>query len=276
MLQTPLSITSLGAIARRAIAQAQDATVWGVTSRGIFLHLSSGWVIFLSNEQFRGPLTLNSNLSSRLFQNLRPGLTVNICSNRLIFNTLEIEVDTDSAVIWSALAPRTVSPASLAGRFDRLKSIYRKVRAARGDTLSGKLLSDSMIAGRPAISRITTALENYLGLGEGLTPAGDDLVLGFLLAINRWGDLLYHDLDVHKINIAIQQAAYQKTNTLSANLIECASLGQADERLVLALDGILTGEPDPETCITHLLSWGHTSGANALTGMKLAITGQMP
>jgi hypothetical protein len=133
-----------------------------------------------------------------------------------------------------------------------------------------------MITASPDISRIIATLETYLGLGEGLTPAGDDLVLGYLLAINRWGDLLYLDLDISRINQAIRQAAYQKTNTLSANLIECASLGQADERLVLALDGILSGEPDPDTCIAHLLSWGHSSGANALTGMSAAITGQLP
>ena len=271
MPQTPLSITSLGAIARRALAQAQQATVWGVTSHGIFLHLSSDWVVFLSFEQFRGPLTLNSNLSPRLFQNLKPGSTVKTCSNMLNFDSLGIEVNTDSAQVWSASPRQAASPADLAGRFNRLAYIHQEVLAARQDSISSDLISDSTIALSPAIPVTRAALEKCLGLGEGLTPAGDDLVLGYLLAINRWGDLLCPDQDGPEINQTIRQAAHRKTNTLSANLIECASLGQADERLIQALDGIMTGEPDPDTCVTLLLSWGHTSGTYVLAGMAGAM-----
>jgi len=276
MSQTPLSITSLGAIARRALAQAQQATVWGVTSHGIFLHLSSDWVIFLSFEQFRGPLTLNSNLSPLLFQNLKPGSTVITGPNTLNFDSLGIEVNTASAQVWSASARETTSPANLAGRFDRLEYIYQKVLAARQASIPSDLLADSIIALSPVISGARTVLEKCLGRGEGLTPAGDDLVLGYLLAINRWGYLLYPDQDGREINQTIRQAAHRKTNTLSANLIECASLGQADERLIQALDGIMTGEPDPDACVAHLLSWGHTSGVHVLVGMTRAITGALP
>jgi hypothetical protein len=271
MSHTTLLITNLGAIARQVLAQAQRATVWGVTSRGIFLHLSSGWVIFLSFEQFRGPLTLNSNLSQLLFQNLSPGLIVNIGSKALSFDSLGIEIDIGSAILWSAPAREAALSDSFAGRCDRLKYISQQVLAVRGDAISSSLLSDFRTASSPDIPNISTPPEKYLGLGEGLTPAGDDLVLGYLLAINRWGDLLCPDLDVPGSNRTIRQAAYRKTSTLSANLIECASLGQADERLVLALDSILTGAPGPDACVTHLLSWGHTSGAHVLAGMTRAI-----
>jgi hypothetical protein len=271
MSQTPLSITCLGAIARWALAQAQQAAVWGVTSHGIFLHLSSDWVIFLSFDQYRGPLTLNSNLSPRLFQNLKPGSTVITSSNTLKFDPLGIEVNTDRAQVWSASARQAASPADLAGRFNRLAYIHQEVLAARQDSISSDLISDSTIALSPAIPVTRAALEKCLGLGEGLTPAGDDLVLGYLLAINRWGDLLCPDQDGREINQTIRQAAHCKTNALSANLIECASLGQADERLIQALDGIMTGEPDPHTCVTLLLSWGHTSGMYVLAGMAGAM-----
>ncbi len=198
---------------------------------------------------------------------MKPGSTVITGPNTLNFDSLGIEVDTDSAQVWSASPRQAPSPANLAGRFDRLAYIYQKVLAARQDSISSDLISNSTIALSLAIPVTRAALEKCLGLGEGLTPAGDDLVLGFLLAINRWGDLLCPDQDGREINQTIRQAAHRKTNTLSANLIECASLGQADERLILALDGIMTGEPDPDTCVAHLLSWGHTSGAYVLAGM---------
>jgi hypothetical protein len=271
MSRTTLSISSIGAIARQALAQAQAATVWGVTSRGIFLHLSSDWVIFLSFEPFRGPLTLNSFLHPHLFQSLKPGLTVNLASNTLQFDNLGIEVDLAGAVLWSPPARADASPVSLAGRRDRLESVFKKVLAERGDTISDAFLSDFTTAPGKDIHITNAAIENSLGLGPGLTPACDDLALGYLLAINRWGDLLCPDLDLAEINRTLRQAAYRKTCTLSANLIECATLAQADERLVLALDGILTGAPDPAACVAHLLSWGHTSGAHALAGMRQAI-----
>jgi hypothetical protein len=117
---------------------------------------------------------------------------------------------------------------------------------------------------------MVSTLEQFLGFGPGLTPSGDDLVLGFLLAVNRWGNLLYPNQDVQSINRVIQQAAYRKTTILSANLLSCVTKGQADERLVLAMDGIMTGKPDPDTCISHLLNWGNSSGVYALIGMALA------
>jgi hypothetical protein len=264
-------ITSLGSIARQALTQAQAASVWGISSHGIFLHLSSGRVIFLSFDPFKGPLTLNSTLRPALFEGLRPGLTVRIGSDRLTFDTLGLEVDLDQAEIWSAPTRITPAPADLAGRFDRLQALNQKVLAVRPNSTPFDLLSDSLGPAGMDFLQISAHLEKYLGLGEGLTPSGDDLAIGYLLALNRWGGLLYPELDVREINRSLWQAAFRKTNTLSANLIECASLGQADERLLLALDGILTGEPGADACAAALLSWGHTSGAAALAGMALAI-----
>jgi hypothetical protein len=58
---------------------------------------------------------------------------------------------------------------------------------------------------------------------------------------------------------------------LSANLIECAAQGQANERLILSLDGMITGVPDAERCAGLLAGWGNTSGLDALVGMGVVI-----
>ncbi len=264
-------ITSLGAVARQALTQSQEASVWGVTSQGIFLHLAAGWVIFLSFDAFKGPLTLNLTLCPALFNELKPGSPVAIYSNKLSFSALGLEIDMNQAEIWFAPPRLTPSPTDLAGRLDRLKVVNHRVLAARPDVISSDLLSVAPDATRPDFLKISALLEKYLGLGEGLTPSGDDRALGYLLALNRWGDLLYPDLDVLEINRFLRQAARRSTNTLSANLIDCACFGQADERLLLALDGILTGAPGPAECVAALLSWGHTSGASAMAGMSAAI-----
>ena len=115
-------------------------------------------------------------------------------------------------------------------------------------------------------------LEAFYGLGSGLTPSGDDLILGMVLALNRCRAWIPDEAGLTRVNEQVIRAARAKTTSLSANLIECATLGQADERLVAALDGILTGNRPVEHCAQDLCSWGSTSGADALVGMALAIT----
>ncbi len=123
------------------------------------------------------------------------------------------------------------------------------------------------IAAQPANRLDPLSLEALLGLGSGLTPSGDDIVLGLLLALNRWGDVLAPGLERPAFNRAVLALAYARTTTLSANLIECASRGQADERLVTALDGLVTGVPGAESAAALLAGWGSSSGLDALCGM---------
>jgi hypothetical protein len=95
--------------------------------------------------------------------------------------------------------------------------------------------------------------------------------LGLLLALNRWAYRLDYDLEIEKFSQGIVHHARQKTTTISYNLLECASEGQADERLVKALDGLFTGQFCPDECAAQLLTWGSSSGCDALVGMALAI-----
>jgi hypothetical protein len=110
-------------------------------------------------------------------------------------------------------------------------------------------------------------LTGLLGRGRGLTPSGDDVVIGLLLMLNRW----HTDLAWGMLNRAVIEAAYRVTTTISANLIECAADGQGDERLVTVADGIVTGRPAIEECVECVLEWGSSSGLDALAGMAIAL-----
>jgi hypothetical protein len=122
----------------------------------------------------------------------------------------------------------------------------------------------------PDETQVISQLQSFLGLGAGLTPSGDDLISGFLLAYCRYQDILRPSFSLSRISQAIVERAYQKTSLLSANLIECATLGLADERLIRALDGMLAGTLDPASCANLLFSWGNSSGCDALVGIALA------
>jgi hypothetical protein len=118
----------------------------------------------------------------------------------------------------------------------------------------------------PAISAV---LQEFMGRGSGLTPSGDDLTLGVLLALSRWGGCLAPVIDLPALIERLLPAARRQTTALSACLIECAAAGQADERLVSALDGIVTGTQEIERLAAGLRGWGSSSGIDALAGMAV-------
>jgi hypothetical protein len=273
----------------------QAGTVSGITSRGIFLHLKSGWVIFLSSEEYRGPLTINLQGDVQGLRALEPGTPVKIQAGQLHCAAAGLIIHTSEAAQWET-PPKPLTMLSAEKRKTQLISLARQVLVARkaeglcallamlldlpndyGDhdqievqiTPAIKSLQQALVSYQAA--QVTMALEPFLGLGAGLTPSGDDLAIGLLLALNRWGNLLKPVLEIEELNRIVVQIAYSRTTTLSANLIECATLGQADERLVFALDGLLSGRPGLEICAANLLAWGNSSGCDALVGMALAI-----
>jgi hypothetical protein len=111
-------------------------------------------------------------------------------------------------------------------------------------------------------------------MGEGLTPSGDDFVVGLLLVLNRWKNMRNFASDLQQLNLLVTEAAYRKTTTLSANLIECATFGESDERLLNVVDCVLTGKPQESECVSCLLELGASSGVDILVGMAVAFTWQ--
>jgi hypothetical protein len=290
-LRGEIVIRELGVIARQHLSQGQEAVVLGMTSRGAFIRLDSGWVFFLSREAFRGPLTLNVEGEASGLQRLEDGMPARVVDAGLVFPLAEILVDVSQAEVWQApLPPRVFLPAlqrtefllnvarqalarQLGSQISAALPILLGIESAPGEENSSlpylrriqALLADRQVAA------IVAELEALLGLGSGLTPSGDDLVAGLLLTLRRWGHILAPGLDAQSIGEALLPTAYRKTTTLAANLIECAMQGQANERLILALDGMMTGQPDSQTCAHYLASWGNTSGLDALVGMALIL-----
>lgn len=284
-------VWEIGGAARDLLLQEQDASVIGVTGGGIFLLLSSGWVIFLSYESFRGPLTLNIGESARGKLQLEVNATAKIISEGILFPEAGLMFLVGSARAWHTHPPVLVGSVMSQwltilkeitfdllsrGKTSEIGAVLPTVLGCGDATAGGSKYLAQMARVKQAlqqrdVSALGQALQVFCGVGRGLTPSGDDLITGFILALNRWGDTLAPELDLEKLNSDVIQIAYQGTTTLAANLIECASRGQADERLLLALDGILTGEPPPDACASYLARWGNSSGLDALVGMALAL-----
>jgi hypothetical protein len=287
-------VKTIGGIARDLLQQAQSASILGHTSRGTFLSLSSGRVIFLSAEPHRGPLTLNVSGDLSSLQGIDRVHPVEATPHEISFPQAGLFIHIHPVRVWSA-PPRPAGFLPPSQRHLVLDVVIRLAVSSKmkvgfsawlphlahgaegmpedtGDSLAVRLrdLAHSLRVPQPL--PIARALGAFLGYGAGLTPSGDDLVLGLLLALQRWGDVLLPALDLMPLNQSIVGQAYRQTTALSASLIDCAARGQADERLVSALDGLMTGAPDASTCAGYLAGWGSSSGLDALAGMTLALT----
>ena len=281
---------ALGRAAWEVWSHDQTASVIGVTSRGLFIRAPRR-VIFVSFETFCGPLTATLHPPFDQLHALQLNAPAHFSGGRLIFPSIEVAIQASPAKVWRYPSPRT-NARTVEAQLDNVRQIAGGViaygRAEGFSTVLPALLGlpihdllaldqltllDNLFALRQAraarnIPQMIEYITGLLGRGHGLTPSGDDCVLGLLLMLNRW----HIGGDWHELNQRVIEAAYQQTTLLSANLIECAAEGQADERLMKVVDGIVTGTPSIDECVDCVLGWGNSSGTDALVGMAVALT----
>ena len=112
-------------------------------------------------------------------------------------------------------------------------------------------------------SELEEATKILAGLGPGLTPAGDDFLIGIMHAI--WA--LLPEENAALISTQIAQIAAPRTASISANWLNAAARGETGESWHTLFGAMLAEEPDQvEAAILRILPTGHTSGADALAG----------
>ncbi|MBN1935684.1 MAG: DUF2877 domain-containing protein [Anaerolineae bacterium] len=111
---------------------------------------------------------------------------------------------------------------------------------------------------RPALQRGAAALA---GLGKGLTPAGDDFLLGLLLY--AW---LFHP-DPQTFCTDVVDIAAPRTTTLSAAFLRAGARGECSAPWHCLFDALSCGhEGKIALAVQRLLDCGATSGADSLLG----------
>jgi hypothetical protein len=218
------------------------------------------------------------------FASLQPDSPVTLDGSRLSIGDLVIE--TDQAVHW-APSPNWASIRTLfTAEPDRLLQL---AALALDNAPSGSLLDlyspEPSHAMQGLLNRVRPnglklvdglktdnealcleSVKGLAGLGGGLTPAGDDFIVGVLLA--AWAGL-YGERSEGRGQMfnAIASTAASLTTTLSAAYLKSAAAGECIDhwhRLLAALQ-----QPKMDiirTSAVSLMSIGHTSGADGLAG----------
>jgi len=115
------------------------------------------------------------------------------------------------------------------------------------------------------------ALQPLVGLGPGLTPSGDDFIVGYLAAL--WCQSA-HNAEVGASLAALApalQALTPRTNLISRQFLVNAVEGQFSERLVDVVCALARPELDLSTRTADALRTGHSSGADSLVGLLFGL-----
>ena len=106
-----------------------------------------------------------------------------------------------------------------------------------------------------------------IGLGTGLTPAGDDVLVGFTAALTALG----HSR-ARPIARAWADAARARTTTVAETFHLHAAAGEYSGRLHELLRALLAGPPAAiPDAIHRAATWGATSGWDTLLGVELGL-----
>ena len=285
-----VSILRCGWYAVEIFETASALKVLGSTSRGVFLQAPRGQVMLLSYDPYAGPLTANLDGSNHALRNMSPGEVFQITPQALVHPYVTVLRDApppwrEPEPFGQPLPPHLrydllIQAAEITGRekgsagFAQLllPILHRQAPPDGSDNIYAQLLVlYANLAGGFWDAAVQTAI-SFLGWGHGLTPSGDDFLNGLVLFYSRWPLLSpLPPADTEKFCSSIFQAAKSRTTSLSISLLELAVLKTGDERLIAAVDGLAAGSTELKDWLPRLLTYGSSSGGDALLGMALAI-----
>lgn len=140
----------------------------------------------------------------------------------------------------------------------------RRPRPVReGDCLPHRIsrLAD-LVAAHPAPVDVDSSVENLVGLGPGLTPAGDDVLAGMLVGV-------HHSPDARAVLVDRVLPLTHRTTTLSATLLRNAASGHGVPALLDVAD-LVAGHGAAELlppAVDRLVRVGHSSGTALAWGL---------
>jgi len=229
----------IGPGARRALGDGFDGTIELVFGRGGYVRCGERWVLLAPARSPVGPLSVL--VAGLVRGDLVPGAGAAVSEGALVAGSLRID-----------LAGARVPPPLRAGG---------EPAVGWGDALAAALgavapAPDALVPGLGALaaSDLEAAVAQLAGRGEGLTPAGDDVLAGF--AGWRWA---------RGAPIALPA---QRCAPLGRGYLRCAERGELPSPVAVLLSAIRAGDaPAAARRAGRLTEWGASSGAALLWGM---------
>ncbi|WXJ90669.1 hypothetical protein MTKAM_22620 [Moorella thermoacetica] len=116
------------------------------------------------------------------------------------------------------------------------------------------------------------AVKTLLGLGPGLTPSGDDLLVGYISGLDLISTISSRAREIKKMMQFNVLSSLARTNEISQTHIRWACRGYYMEPLTALLKAIAGGDPEAVgNNMKELLARGASSGTDTAIGLLLAL-----
>ncbi len=264
--------------------------VRAVFERAWHLHDKNGAVLTVTAAPYDGPMAVR--VEGRLPAAGQPGMAARLAGRTLGVGRISIELAGARAWGGERGEVRPVDRAALERDMERIGAVAGEMDSF----LAGRVaaLGDALVSGER--DALQDAVHGLIGLGPGLTPAGDDVLCGTMAGLHVFGRRLVrqnssawrrnvcrHDTSpraVHSITgrgIAEMQGRLAatvveemegRTTGLSRTLLSWAARGVAVQPLLDVLWTLGSGEP--VSGMETVAAIGHTSGRDMLAGVALA------
>lgn len=242
-----LHVAVLGEAARRVLAQG-EARVFAAFERSCYVETAAGIACVGSASIGRGPL--NAILAQPR-------------AMPVVGSTLRLRLD--AASTWKPPCARPAESCVLGAHWarrrpkDGLAAMVDSPSSVEPHARRAVAAFTAWVKGN-ATGRAPAAASALIGLGPGLTPAGDDFVGGALIALHARGS---HDVAA-RIGRWALALAERRTGRISRAHLACAARGEAHE----ALHALLAAR-DPDAVVAAMDALdrvGHSSGWDAAAG----------
>ena len=223
---------------------------------------------------------------------ITPGMAVTQSGEIVAVPDARLAIALTGARVWSPLLPPaarlTATARSVAGGLAARVAAARALAGGRApaDGLGPILRGDARAAdpwlrtareridrqrwafGADDLASILSEAVELIGLGPGLTPSGDDYLVGLLAGLDAAGHRSRPALAT-----AIAHAAPSLTTRIGAASLAHAARGAYIERLHDVLTEIVAGADDARlaAAIERAMAYGATSGADTLVGLFAAL-----
>ncbi|QYF72262.1 DUF2877 domain-containing protein [Cryobacterium sp. PAMC25264] len=191
-------------------------------------------------------------------------------------------LDLRQVPIWAPGAPARFAPPEVVRRLlDELIRVHGAPPSRSSSALTFTLARDVtalrgiVTAGTASDSRtddLDVVIARLIGAGEGLTPTGDDVLVGLLAGLTRGGQTAKATAVVSRIADSVLRNTHRTTD-ISAHYLRLATRGSFSEPLTNLVDSVFTGSSvdDVHARTREVLSVGATSGADALLGVLVGV-----
>ncbi|WP_334513482.1 oxamate carbamoyltransferase subunit AllH family protein [Bradyrhizobium sp. AZCC 1693] len=272
----------MGLLAKKVLRNGAAGQVVTVFERSFYATLGGNWICVGRPDIGSGPLHLLGN-----FDLSRPAIgdAVRVAESILWVAGAPL-AELASASVWAPSAVPRWSEGSLRRGLHAVDEIWRGDLTAGGLASAGsgrtpvEAASALVQAARPglvALERIVarsagesdnmSGLGGLIGLGPGLTPSGDDLIGGALIALAALDHTERRDVLWGRCLTLIAH-----TNDISRIHLQAAALGYGAAALHAAIHVVMSGQTARlHHALKALTAVGHTSGLDAFAGSLIVL-----